>query len=85
MASTVSYTDFRNNLATYFDEALNSRATITVTRQGRRNVIIMSEEEYQGWEETIHLLKSPANAERLLRSIADADSGNVVETELVGD
>jgi antitoxin YefM len=33
----------------------------------------MSEEDYDGLIETVHLLNSPANAARLLRAIADAD------------
>jgi antitoxin YefM len=84
MPTIVSYTDLRANLATYIDEALDSRAPITVTRQGRGNVVIISQEEYEGLEETVHLLRSPANAERLRRSIADADAGKVEEHKLVG-
>ena len=38
-----------------------------------RSVVLMSEEDYDGLMETVHLLNSPANASRLLRSIADAD------------
>ncbi len=34
-------------------------------------------------QETIHLLRSPANAERLLRSIQSAEAGRVVEQDLV--
>jgi antitoxin YefM len=82
MATTVSYTDLRANLASYIDEALDSRAPITVTRQGRGNVVIISQEEYEGLEETVHLLKSPTNAARLRRSIAAADAGDLQERKL---
>jgi antitoxin YefM len=82
MPTIVSYTDLRANLATYIDEALDSRAPITVTRQGRGNVVIISQEEYEGLEETVHLLKSPANADRLRRSIAAADAGELQERKL---
>lgn len=78
----VSYTDLRAKLASYIDEALHSRAPIIVTRQGRGNIVIISEEEYEGLEETVHLLKTPANAERLRRSIADANAGNLKERDL---
>lgn len=74
MTTIVSYTDLRANLARYIDEVWYSRAPITVTRQGRGNVVIISQEEYEGLEETVHLLKSPANAARLRRSIAAADA-----------
>ncbi len=66
------------------DEAVDSRAPILVTRQGGKgDVAILSEKEFEGWQETPHLLRSPANAERLLRSIQSADAGAVVEHDLV--
>ena len=72
----VTYTDLRQNLARYMDEAVDSRAPILVTRQGGKgNVVILSEEEFEGWQETLHLLRSRANAQRLLRSIRAADAG----------
>ena len=69
----VSYTQFRNNLASYMDEVCDGHAPLVVTRQNARSVVLMSEEDYDGLMETVHLLNSPANAERLLRAIADAD------------
>ncbi len=80
----VSYTDLRQNLARYMDEAVENQAPILVTRQaGKGNVVILSEAEYEGWQETVHLLRSPANAKRLLRSIRSADAGAAKERDLV--
>ena len=79
----VSYTQFRNNLASYMDEVCDGRAPLVVTRQNARSVVLMSEEDYDGLMETVHLLKSPANAARLLRSIKDADRGKLKKRELV--
>jgi antitoxin YefM len=66
--STISYTDFRQRLAKYMDEVWDSRAPLRVTRQNARPVIVLSEAEYEGMVETLHLLQSPANADRLRRS-----------------
>jgi len=44
-------------------------------------VVILSLEEYESMAETMHLLRSPANADRLMRSIASADAGHVSEHE----
>jgi antitoxin YefM len=44
---------------------------------------MLSLTEYESLEETLHLLSSPANAERLLRSIAQADAGQLVEHDIV--
>lgn len=81
--SHVSYTDFRQHLAKYMDEVCDSRAPLRVTRQNARTVVMLSEDEYEGIVETLHLLRSPANAERLLRSIKRADAGRMTEHEIV--
>ena len=75
--SHVSYTDLRKNLAKYMDEVSDSRVPLHITRQNARSVIMMSEQEYDGMMETLHLLRSPANAERLMRSIKAADAGKL--------
>jgi antitoxin YefM len=80
----VSYTELRENLARYMDETVESRAPIVVTRQGGKGaVVMMSLEEFEGWQETVHLLSSPRNAEILLRSINDANEGQAEKHELI--
>ncbi len=80
----VTCTDLRANLARYMDEAVESRAPIVVTRQGGRgNVVMISEEEFEGWQETVHLLSSPRNAARLLRSAEQARAGRARERKLI--
>jgi antitoxin YefM len=74
----VSYTDLRQNLSRYLDEAVDTRAPIVVTRQGNKgNVVLISEEEFAGWQDTVHLLSSPKNAERLRRGVRQAESGQL--------
>ncbi len=80
----VSYTDLRQNLARYMDQAVDDRTPIVVTRQGGKgNVVILSEEEFAGWQETVYLLSNPANARRLLNSMREADAGLTTEHELI--
>ena len=64
-----SYTDFRRRLAKYLDDASHNRAPLRVSRRNGRGVVVMAESDYESLIETMHLLRSPANAERLLRSI----------------
>jgi antitoxin YefM len=80
----VSYTDLRQNLVKYMDEVCDSRAPLVVTRQNARPVVMLSLEEYESIAETLHLLRSPANAERLLRSIASADAGEASDRDPTG-
>jgi antitoxin YefM len=79
----VSYSQLRNNLASYMDQVCDDRAPLFVTRQNARGVVLMSEDDYEGLMETVHLLKSPANATHLLRSIKEADQGKLTECEII--
>lgn len=78
----VTYTDLRANLASWMDRANDDRAPILVTRQGAEPVVIMSAAEYAAWDETAYLLGTPANRERLMQSMAEADAGQFVEAKL---
>ena len=81
--SHVSLSELRQNIATYFDHVVEDREPLVVTRQGNKgNVVVISEDEFAGWQETVHVLSSPKNAERLLASVADVDAGNTFEVEL---
>jgi len=77
-----SYTDFRQRLARYMDEVWKSRAPLRITRQNARSIVVLAEDEYEAMVETLHLLRSPANAERLLRSVKDADAGKLSARKL---
>ena len=78
----VSFTELRQNMAHYFDRVTEDREPLVVTRQGGKgNLVVVSEEEVSGWQETVHLLSSPKNAERLLASIEEARAGQTQEHE----
>jgi antitoxin YefM len=79
---TVSYSQLRQNLKAHMDEVCADRAPLLVTRQSGEPVIMMSLTEYESMEETLHLLSDPANAERLLRAVADAEGGRLVEHDI---
>jgi antitoxin YefM len=81
--SHVSYTELRANLAGFMEQVCDSRVPLHVTRQNARTVVMVSEEEYEGLIETVHLLRSPANATRLVQSIKEANNGKLTEHELI--
>jgi antitoxin YefM len=81
--SHVSYTEFRESLARYMEEVCDSRDALVVTRQNARSVVVLSEAEYEGLMETVHLLRNPGNATRLLQSIEDANAGKLSEHALI--
>jgi antitoxin YefM len=75
----VSYTQLRQNLAQHLESVGQSGAPLIITRQGgKKSLVLMPLEEFEGWQETVHLLNSPANAVRLMESIRQVAEGNVV-------
>jgi antitoxin YefM len=81
--SYINVSDFRQNMAAYLDEVEDSRAPLFVTRNKRKAVVIISEDEYASMAETMHLLSNPVNAELLRESIAEMNAGKFVEHEIV--
>lgn len=79
----VSYSELRQKLKAHMDRVCDDHAPLLVTRQNGPPVVMLSLAEYEGLEETLHLLASPANAERLLHSIAEANAGRLVEHDLI--
>jgi antitoxin YefM len=79
----VTLTELRANMAKHFDRLEQDRTELVVTRQNHEPVVIMPLAELEGLRETLHLLGSPANAERLRQSIAELDAGKGVERNLV--
>ena len=66
--SVVTYPLLRQRLAAVVDEVCDSAAPVIVTRQNARSVVMLSLEEYESMAKTLHLLRSPRNAERLARA-----------------
>jgi antitoxin YefM len=80
---TVSYSELRQKLKTYMDKVCDDHAPLLVMRQNGRSVVLLSLSEYEELDETHYLLRSPANAERLLRGVADADAGRLAKHDLI--
>jgi len=78
----VSYTELRQNLKRHLDSVCESRAPLVVTRQNGEAVVMISLAEYESLGETLHLLRDPANAERLLQSIAEAEAAQLAEHDV---
>lgn len=67
--NTISSTTARQNIAQTLATVLNNREPIRIVNKRLGSVVIMPEDEFNSWQETIYLLKSPANAKRLLDGI----------------
>ena len=80
---SISYTSARSNLAKTMEQVIDDHAPIAITRKGEGAVVMISMEDYMALEETAYLLRSPKSAKRLLESIAELESGNGRERELL--
>jgi antitoxin YefM len=75
MPIETTYTALRENLASYLDRVVDDLEVVVVKRRGARDVAIIAADELAGLDETAHLLRSPANAKRLLESLRELDRG----------
>lgn len=72
---TMSYSESRKRYAEVLDSVVDDREEVIITRAGHESAVIVSLDEYQSLKETAHLMRSPANARRLLESIERLESG----------
>jgi antitoxin YefM len=79
----VSYSDARANLKGVMDRVVDDRTHVVITRQKAQAVVVVSLEDWNAMEETMHLLSTPANAERLRDSIRQLDTGGGTERDLL--
>ena len=80
---TMSYTESRARYAEMLDGVINDREEVVITRAGHEPVIVVSLEDYESLKETAYLMRSPANARRLLDSMERLEAGRGVAHDLV--
>ncbi len=81
----VSFTEARNGLKAVLDDVINDADITVVTRRDSEDAVVMSLDYYNSLMETVYLLRSPANAEHLNRSIAQFKAGKTTQRELIDE
>ncbi len=72
----ITYTSARANLAQTMDRVCNDHEPLIITRNGsEQSVVMLSLDDFKSLEETAYLLRSPANARRLLAAMQDLEAG----------
>ncbi len=79
----VNFSEARNNLKTVLDQVIDDADYTVITRRDSEDAVVMSLDTFNSFLETFHLLKTPANAEHLAKSITQYRSGKVLEREIV--
>jgi antitoxin YefM len=81
----VSFSEARNSLKTVLDHVVEDADYTIITRRDAEDAVVMSLEYFNSLLETVYLLKSPANAAHLERSITQFKQGKVIERALLND
>lgn len=82
---TMTYSQSRARYAEVLDSVNDDREEVVITRAGHEPVVIVALAEYESLRETAYLLRSPANARRLLASIERLEHGGGTPRELRDD
>ncbi|MDA8437805.1 MAG: type II toxin-antitoxin system prevent-host-death family antitoxin [Propionibacterium sp.] len=80
---TLSYTESRAHYAEVLDSVTDDREEVVITRAGHEPVVIVSLEDYEALKETAYLMRSPANARRLLDAMERLEAGRGEQHDLV--
>ena len=78
----ITYTSARANLAKTMDRVCNDHEALIITRSGEQSVVMLSLDDFKSLEETAYLLRSPANAKRLLAAVEALQAGKGKERKL---
>ena len=78
-----NFTELRLNLKKYLDDVENDNEILIIKRANGNGAVLLSLTEYNSIMETVHLLSSKANADRLYESIQQMKSGQVIQKDLI--
>ena len=81
----INFSEARNKLKSVLDQVVNDADYTIISRRDADDAVVMSLDQFNGLMETVHLLKSPANAAHLAKSIKQYQKGRVVQRGLVSD
>jgi antitoxin YefM len=81
----INFSDARNRLKSVLDQVASDRDYTIISRRDADDAVVMSLDQFNSLMETVHLLKSPANANHLAKSIKQYQSGKTVKRDLIDD
>ena len=81
----INYSDARNKLKSVLDQVISDADYTVITRRDAEDAVVMSLDQFNSLMETVHLLKTPANAAHLAKSIEQYQSGQTKERQLTDD
>ena len=78
----MSFSEARESFKTVLDRVVADADVTLITRRHAQDAVVMSLDTYNSLMETVHLLRSPANARRLLASVDSLNKGRKIKKSL---
>lgn len=72
--TTISYTSARSHLAKTMQKVCDDHVPLIITRSKAEPVVMISLSDFEAIQETNYLMKSPANASRLIEAIDEIEA-----------
>ena len=69
--AAITYTEARKHLGQTMDRVVDDHQPVVITRANGKNAVLISQEDFDAWQETAYLLRSPANAADLRQALAE--------------
>ena len=79
----VLYSQARNNLRSLIDKVCLDFSEFIISTKDKKSAVLLSYDEYKGLKETLYLLSSRENRERLLDAVDEIEKGNFTKRELL--
>ena len=79
----VNYTNLRENMKSYMDKVTDDYETMIITRKNNKNVVKISEENYNNLMENAYLMGNKANYDWLMESKSQLEKGKIVTKNLI--
>jgi antitoxin YefM len=81
--NVIAFSEARNKLKQVIDQVVEDADVTVISRRDAPDAVVMSLDTFNSWMETVHLLKNPANARHLAKSIGQLRAGKARERKLV--
>ena len=81
----INFSEARNNLKSVLDQVVDDADYTIITRRDSEDAVVMSLETFNSYMETFYLLRTPANAAHLTKSIEQFKNGDIQERELIDE
>ncbi len=74
---TLAFSEARKDLSKIVDEVSSNHEHVVITKQGRPKAVVMSTDEFEGWQETLDILSDPKAMRAIREGMRDIEAGRV--------